>query len=268
MSSESTDNFQILDAKELTLIKTVTFPGTGDITGIVYDTANSRLLGTQRNTNDLYVFSWNPATQTLTLDETIQLAQIQYACDVAINSDTLYVSEYQYSLGGTYPTYKHVCAYDMSNNYSFIEKIDMDDYVVSIDYNATDDSIYTGAFWGHENIIKRTLDPNTLTIGDIGAKVTGIATNSDVAGRVFITSYADNGSVQWWDVSSSDPNNWNLVDAYTNADNSNLYGLAGLVVGDSYIEPRLTLTKTHDANEDYDEETINDSKNCRRTIHI
>ncbi len=245
MSSENTNNFQILDAKELTLIKTLNFPGTGDITGIVYDAANSRLLGTQRNTNDLYVFLWNPATQTLTLDETIQLGRIQNACDVAINGDILYVSEYRYR---GVPTYKEIYSYDMSDDFSFIEKINMDDEIVSIDYNATDDAIYGGAYYGHQNIVKRDFDPNTLSAGSIGTSVTGIATNTDIAGRVFITSYADNGSVQWWDVSNSDPNNWNMVDEYTNTDNSNLSGLAGLVVGDDYIEPRLTLNKTHDAN--------------------
>jgi len=245
MSSENTDNFQILDAKELTLIKTVTFPGTGDITGIVYDAPNSRLLGTQRNSNDLYVFSWTPATQTLTLDETIQLERIQNACDVAINGDTLYVSEYLYS---GIPQYTEVYAYDMSDDFSYIGKVNMGNTIVSIDYNATDDSLYGGAWRGHDKLIKRTFDPNTLVEDNIDAYITGIATNSSVAGQVFITSYANNGSVQWWDASNSDPNNWNMVDAYTNAENSNLSGLAGLVVGDDYIEPRIILNKTHDAN--------------------
>lgn len=245
---------ELIDAKTLDLIETVTLSVNPDA-GIVYDAANSRLLCTKRDSNILYVLSWTPATRNLALAETIQLANIEKACDLAIDGNTLYVSEYYYGgFGGSAPTYKEIYAYDMSNNFAFIEKINMGDYVVSIDYNAADDSIYAGAYIGHQKILKRTFAPSNLTDGDIGTAVTGIATNGSRAGQVFVTTYRNVpgygiGTIEWWDMSSSYPNDYELVFAYSNdnADGVTLSGLAGLVVGEDFIEPQLILEKSHNA---------------------
>ena len=248
---EFSSGIDIIEAQSLTFIKTITLSVRPDA-GIVYDADNSRLLCTKRNSNQLYIFLWDATEQTLTYQApTITLGQIQNACDLAINGDILYVSEYRYSTGGIAPTYKEIYAYDMSDNFSFIEKINMAKEVVSIDYNATDDSVYAGAFMGHQNIIKRTFDPNNLVYGNIGTSATGVATNSDVAGRVFITSYRDGGSIEWWDASDSEPNNWELIDDFTNADANGftISRLAGICVGRNYIDPAIVLTKTDDAND-------------------
>jgi uncharacterized repeat protein (TIGR01451 family) len=241
----------IIEAQSLTHIKTIALPVQPDA-GIVYDAPNSRLLCTERNSNKLYIFLWDATLQTLTYQEpTILLDQIQNACDLAINGDTLYVSEYLYH---TLPAYKEIYAYDMSDDFSFIDTIDMGKEVVSMDYNATDNSIYGGAWYGHQNIAKKTLDPNDLTYGDIGACVVGMATNSDVAGKVFVTTRVSNsdseGTIECWDASDPDPTNWELVAAYTNSnsDGVTLSGLTGLCVGKNYIEPSIVLTKTDDAN--------------------
>ena len=235
---------EIIEARSLNYIKTITLPVLTDA-GIVYDSANSRLLCTRRNSNLLYIFSWDPVTQTLTYQQpSITLSEIQDACDLAIKGNILYISQYSYS---GVPSYKEICAYDMSNGFTFIEKINMDHPVVSMDYNASDDSLYGGAWSGHQNIAKRTLDPNTLTYGDVGTPVTGIATSNVVAGRVFFTSYRYGGAIESWDASNSDPTQWELVDDYTNdnPDNITLDGLAGLTVGENFIIP-LTVSKESD----------------------
>ncbi|HOL32671.1 MAG TPA: right-handed parallel beta-helix repeat-containing protein [Anaerohalosphaeraceae bacterium] len=244
---EFASTIDIIEAQSLTYIKTITLDVQPDA-GIVYDAANSRLLCTKRNSNRLYIFSWDAALQTLTYQPPyVTLGQIQNACDLAINGDVLYVSEYIYS--GT-PSYSELYAYDISDNFSFIGKIDMNHATVSIDYNAGDDSVYGGAWTGHQNLIKRSFDPNTLNYGNIGTSATGVATNGQVAGRVFITSYRDGGSIEWWDLSDADPNDWELVDDYTNSnsDGVTLSGLAGLAVGRDYIEPTIILEKTDDSS--------------------
>jgi uncharacterized repeat protein (TIGR01451 family) len=244
---EFASTIDIIEAQSLTYIKTIALPVRPDA-GIVYDADHSRLLCTKRNSNQLYIFLWDPALQTLTYQPPyIVLGQIQNACDLAINGNVLYVSEYLYS--GT-PAYSEVYAFDMSDDFSIIGKIEMDHPTVSIDYHAADDSIYGGAWMGHQNIIKKSFDPDMLTFGNIGTSATGVATNGEIAGRVFITSYRDGGSIEWWDLSDPDPNNWELADDYTNSnsDGVTLLGLAGLAVGRNYIAPTIILTKTDDSS--------------------
>jgi uncharacterized repeat protein (TIGR01451 family) len=246
LSSEQTSVFTIIDAKTLQLIKTVSFNGPTDITGIVYDAARQRILGTQRNTNILYSMLWNPSEQTLTLETPyIYLSNIQHACDLAIDDNILYVSEYYY---GGYPTYSTVKAYDMSNDFAYIGQVNMEHPVVSIDYNTLDSKLYGGAWGGHQNLIKKTINPNSIVYKNIEATVVGLASSSYTAGRAYITTYRNGGTIEMWDTANwtADPNQ--AISATSVFSNNNPNGvtissLAGLVAGKNYIVSQIELTK-------------------------
>jgi len=246
LSSEQTSVFTIIDAKTLQLIKTVSFNGPTDITGIVYDAARQRILGTQRNTNIVYSMLWNPSEQTLTLETPyIYLSNMQCACDLAIDDNMLYVSEYLYS---SYPTYSTVKAYDMSNGFAYIGQVNMERPVVSIDYNTLDGTLYGGAWGVHQYLIKKTIDPNSIVSKNIEANVIGLASSSYTAGRVYITTYRNGGTIEMWDTANwtADPNQAISATSVFNNNNSNgviLSGLAGLVTGENYINPQIELAK-------------------------
>jgi hypothetical protein len=145
---EFSNTIELIDAKSLTFIKQISINEAFIDTAIVYDAANSRLLCTQRDSNNLNIINWNPSELRLTHQCTITLSHIQNACDLAIHDNVLYVSEFCYDCEP--PRFSNdVLAYDITNNFSFIGKISMNDPVVSIDYNAADDSIYGGAFHNH-----------------------------------------------------------------------------------------------------------------------
>lgn len=249
-SCEFNNVIEIIHATSLEVIKSYDYSSIAStaMTGIVYDDNNSVLLGTKRNTNRLYIFDWAPSTLTLTLrQEHVPLAYINEACDLSLNGNILYVSEYHY-FGAA--TYEDVYAYDMSDDFSFIEKIDMDDPVVTIDYNADGDSIYGGAWQGSScrYLIKRCYDPNTLVKKALDYNVVGISANRNVAGRVFMTTL--NNTLQLWDASGVDPNNFVLLDEYGNgnSDGVSFSGLAGLVVGDEFINEVIDLDKYDDSD--------------------
>lgn len=239
MSSEATNVFEIIDAHTLTHIKSETFNGPGNITGLVYDAAESRILATERNTNILYSILWDPARQELTVEQPyIYLDHIKRACDVAINGDVLYVSEYYYNWSGILPSYEKIYAYDIADDFAYLGTIDLGAPVVSIDYNSADNSIYAGCWQGYDYdyIIKYDIDPNVVITKDISANVVGMSASNSVAGRVFATTARNGGSVEIWDTNdwTSDANEIiEVTDVYdnSNTDGVTLGGLAGLALG-------------------------------------
>lgn len=74
VSSESNDSEQggniieLFSAKTLDHRKKIEFSGgPGNITGLAYDSARSKLYATNRNTDDLYIFDWDPDALTFNL---------------------------------------------------------------------------------------------------------------------------------------------------------------------------------------------------------
>jgi uncharacterized repeat protein (TIGR01451 family) len=65
---EVSNTIQLLDATNFANLGTTTAPGATNLAGIVIDQAKKKLYTVDRETNHLYVYSWNSATNTLTLD--------------------------------------------------------------------------------------------------------------------------------------------------------------------------------------------------------
>ena len=207
---------ELFDARSLKNLKTLTLGSTSlNLTGIVYDPARSKLYATNRNTDDLYVFFWDADALTLEPDPNnpIELANIDYACGLALTGDTLYVSDWHYSEGARSA---NVYSYDVSDDFEYITTVDMGDGVIGIAHDDYVDALYGGSAIGETDdyLIKRTLDPNVTIQKTIGANVIGIEADDDT-GLVYITTYRDVdpndsylGAVEVWNPSlwTSDPN--------------------------------------------------------------
>ncbi len=67
---EGSGTLDIVDAKTLELLGQVNAPNANNLAGIVVDQDNQKVYTVNRNTNYLYVYSWDAATKTLTNDIT------------------------------------------------------------------------------------------------------------------------------------------------------------------------------------------------------
>ncbi|MBA4178302.1 MAG: hypothetical protein C0505_17350 [Leptothrix sp. (in: Bacteria)] len=65
---EGSNVIQLLDAQTFANLGTTTAPGAGNLAGIVVDQGKGKVYTVDRETNRLYVYTWTPATNTLTLD--------------------------------------------------------------------------------------------------------------------------------------------------------------------------------------------------------
>lgn len=65
---EVSNTIQLLDATNFANLGTTTAPGASNLAGIVVDQGKRKVYTVDRETNHLYVYSWDAATNTLTLD--------------------------------------------------------------------------------------------------------------------------------------------------------------------------------------------------------
>lgn len=97
--------------------KTIVVDGVHDLTGIVFDPARRQLYATDRNTNLLHILSYDPILQTVCLNDTVQLTNIEFACGLSLHGDLLYVSEFRYIFTPPTGYYSHVKCYRISQNF-------------------------------------------------------------------------------------------------------------------------------------------------------
>jgi uncharacterized repeat protein (TIGR01451 family) len=228
---------EIYSSKTLEHVRTAALSGPDNITGLAFDSVNSRLLATDRNTNTLWLIDWDGETRTLeTNPEYVELAGIDYACGLEINGNLLYVTWFHYTIPCVFDN--DVYVYDMADNFQQQESIFMGAETVSIAYNATDDTIYGVAYW-YSHLIKRILNPNETIEKDIVAGLIGIETDDDT-GLVYLTTYREvektQGAIEVWDTSGwtqSVPTNPEPEFIYDNdnQDDVEVKHLAGLVIG-------------------------------------
>jgi len=246
---------EIIDAP--TLQNTArTINGVTDLTSIVFDTERRKLYATDRNTNLLHVIEWNPAQKTVSLEKTIELENIDDACGLAIADDLLYVSELIYSTSGNMTYYSDVNCYRISEDFAFVETIDMGDKTVAISHESGENILYGGAYayTTYQHLIKNDLDdPNDLIKKNIAAGVIGVACDDSATGRVFLTTYRNGGSVEMWDTAdwAAEPNTLTAEDAtdiydVNNLDSTDMTNLAGLVVIETPKPPHIQIVKRDD----------------------
>ena len=210
----------LVNARNMEYIKTLTLNnGEENMSGIVVDEYAGKVYSIDRNTNKLYIYNWDRINYELTLaprgENPVLLEDIVYANGVALDeaNGILYVAEYNYTTG----YYDTIYSYDRDSDWALIETIDFDEYAVDIDIDTTNSIIYSGAYYGHNKLIKKDLtitdpgDPNYVIATDIGATVAGVAVDSST-GLVYVTTFRNNGQIEVWDTSDwpldpDDPNN-------------------------------------------------------------
>ena len=253
VSLEKHNAFVLVKASKLENIKFINFSGASDIAGIVYDYARRKLYGIDRDTNKLYIFRWDEINQTLSVNPAspVLLENITYGCDLELNGEALYVSEY-----GSSEKFRssQVKAYDVTDNFSYIEVVDMYRDVTAIAYNSEDNCLYGGFYKDDDYFIKKTIDPNTTIVKDgLDYCMIGIATDDDISGSAYTTAYnSGDWAIQMWDTSAwtpTYPSNPTPVYSYTNetyADN-----LSGIITAGPYrsYESTVSVDDNIDENE-------------------
>jgi hypothetical protein len=243
---------------------TRTIDGVTNLTSIVFDTQRRKLYATDRDTNLLHVLGWNPIQKIVSLEKTIQLENIDFACGLVIDGDLLYVSEFYYRMDGTMDYYSDVNCYRISENFDFVETIPMGDKTVAIGHDPAGNVLYGGAYaysGMYHHLIKKPLDdPNGLLQKNIGAGVIGIACDDTTAGRVFLTTYRNHGiegkenygSIEMWDTADwqAEPNTLPITEVTAiyddlNTDGTNMAYLSGILVTETPKSP-IQIVKTDD----------------------
>jgi hypothetical protein len=254
-TGEGGNVIEIVDAITLQNSPAQAIAGVTDLTSIVFDAVRRKLYATDRNTNLLHVLNWNPAQKTVSLENSIHLENIDFACGMVIDGDLLYVSEFYYRVASTMDYYSDVNCYRISENFDFVETIAMGDKTVAIGHDAIGNVLYGGAYAypdAYQYLIKNPLDdPNGLLQKKIGAGVIDIACDDTIAGRVFLTTERNNGnegnnrgSIEMWDTANwlPEPNELTVGDVTaiydeTNTDGANMSSLSGILVVETPKSP-------------------------------
>ena len=94
---EISNTIQLLDATNFANLGTTTAPGATNLSGIAVDQGKNKVYTVDRNTNYLYVYSWDSSTNTLTLDggAPVQLTGVYLAHGLALDEKLglLYVGD-------------------------------------------------------------------------------------------------------------------------------------------------------------------------------
>jgi len=94
---EASNVIQLVDATTMTSAGSTTAPGASNLAGIVVDQGKKKVYTVDRETNHLYVYSWDSVTKTLTLDGGAfkSLSGVSYAYGIALDEKNgkLYVGD-------------------------------------------------------------------------------------------------------------------------------------------------------------------------------
>ncbi|MBN1795668.1 MAG: right-handed parallel beta-helix repeat-containing protein [Sedimentisphaerales bacterium] len=227
--------------------------GVYNLAGIVVDTTNQKIYVAQRETNNLYVYSWNPTTETLILDSSHVLGGgLESAFGLALDetSGRLYVSN----------NTKTVRYYN-TNTWAYQGSINIvvggnDRPSVGIAVDPARGYLYTGNFYGtgyyHTSLVRTmTTSPYTSIETNLGSGCPVIGIDVDKStGLVYCTTHASYGQY------TSDFRVYNssltLLDTERN---DGIESPAGVAVGPLYKYQAFSITKDNndaDCVEPYD----------------
>jgi len=144
---EFSNTIQLVDANSMTSLGTTTAPGAYDLAGIVVDQGKSQVYTVDRNTNNLYVYSWNAWSNTLTLisGASFQLNQLGRAFGIALDesNQTLFVADYD---GNTVKMYN-------TGDWSYVGEIAVSHNPIGIAIDVVHQFVYTGSGWGGSQLL-------------------------------------------------------------------------------------------------------------------
>jgi uncharacterized repeat protein (TIGR01451 family) len=179
---------QLVDAQTMQPAGTTTISDLGRAAGVVYDHDNQRLYAVNRGTGTLYVFSWDPVSQTLTYQSTQTLAGAS-AFGIALDeqNDLLYVGS------GSAVNYYRTSDWALAGSFTVSEP------AIGIAVDTTRGYVYTaGGFSGYttyRSLIQYDLNSGSEASVDLatlpdyvtGEAVFGVAVD-DETGMIYCTT--------------------------------------------------------------------------------
>ena len=182
---ESDNKIELVNAKSMQYVATVTAPQANNLAGIVVDQGRRKVYVIDRGENNLYIYSWNAMTRELTLDlpapyyVELQDCHQGYGLAVDEGNGRLYVGDNTTS----------VKYYDTSD-WAKLGQFTITDTVVGVALNAQNQFVYTGSsqFGSSTRLTKYSLGTTIETSVDVGSPVLGIAVDEDTS-LVYLTTY-------------------------------------------------------------------------------
>ena len=193
---EQSNKISIVNATTMTVPASspVTAPGATNLAGIVVDQDMNKVYTMDRHTNHLYVYSWNPAGPTLTLDggtyTSLPHTGNMDAYGIALDevNDLLYVTSYNEKLVRYYDT----ATWTEQGSFAVAA------YPTGIAVDVTNGYVYTGG-WANTMFSQYNLNTNTEITKTVGGNAEPIGFAVDPAtSNLFVTTYS--GSAPYGDV--------------------------------------------------------------------
>ena len=182
---ESDNKIELVNAKSMEYVDTVVAPQAGDLAGAVVDIGKRKVYVIDRQTNHLYVYSWDAMMRELTLDLPapyyVELQDCSQGFGLALDevNGRLYV-------GDNTSTVKYYSTSDWSKLGQFVLTYP----VVGIAIDVERQFVYTGSsqFGYSTNLTKYNIGTGIESTVDVGSYVLGIAVNQET-GLVYVTTY-------------------------------------------------------------------------------
>jgi uncharacterized repeat protein (TIGR01451 family) len=234
---EVSNTIQLVNAKTMTDEGTTTAPNANNLAGIVVDHDNSLVYTVDRNTNSLYIYDWDAASKTLTLDHVESLSGVSQAHGIALDevNDLLYV-------GDRTTIVKVFNTGDWSSAGSF----PVSQPVMGIAVDVANGFVYTGnAYAGYGSIhrlCKYDLNNNIETYISLGSSDNVLGLSVDQATSLLYITTGDQASGGSDELRAYD-SDLNLLDQTGDIGNP-----TGLCVGPGYNP--LDLTKVDNVADD------------------
>jgi len=141
---EISNVIQLVDAKTMTGIGSTTAPGASNLAGIVMDEAKKLLYIVDRRTSNLFIYSWDASTKTLTLVVQQTLANLGGAGAFGIGLDRKNNQLYVANL-------TNVVNYYNTSNWSHAGSITVPGTAINVAIDELKGFVYSGAGWGQGN---------------------------------------------------------------------------------------------------------------------
>ena len=196
---ERSDIIQLINAKTMKSEGSTKAPSASNLAGIVVDQGRKKVYTVDRLTDHLYVYSWNAATKTLTLDggayKTLPGLGSAYGIALDETNGTLYVSD------NTSPG--SVKYYSTSDWATLAGSFSPGQRPAGIAVDPSRGYVYTGSWGGSggSNFLNRwDLSAGSATTVDVGGTIAGVAVDPQT-GLVYITMYGGADNLQVYDLS-------------------------------------------------------------------
>ncbi|WP_135606361.1 PEF-CTERM sorting domain-containing protein [Methanococcoides sp. NM1] len=161
----------------------VTAPGASNLAGIVVDQDEQRVYAVDRHTNHLYVYEWDAASQTLTLNgSTYKSLTGASAIGIALDetNDLLYVASQSQTI-----RYYDTATWTEQGNFTVTP------LAMGIAVDVSNGYVYTGG-WSGSTLSQYNLNTDTENTVDLGTGAYPIGFAVDPAtGNFFVTTYAE-----------------------------------------------------------------------------